>query len=217
MGDRFGLSRISGRVACDRVTLRAMRLVLILVGALLVSEVAEAQERGHALEPSIAVAGTLSTSDDKESEISGDGWLARLEYNLGATSYLAWKPYAGLLMTWGSDDTDPRCKRAVVECEATTQAVLLGSKVRLALPIPWFAPFAEVGLGFSLGYSRTETLQNRRHVNGAINFPLALGVALGPAHSVELSLAMFQLGAARQLALGLSLGFRVPIDVGHDD
>lgn len=196
-----------------------MRLVLIVLGALLASDVAEAQERGHALEPSIAVAGTLPTSDDVESEISGDGWLARLEYSLGATSYLAWKPYAGLLMTWNSDDredADPRCKRAVVECEATTQAVLLGSKVRLALPIPWFAPFAEIGLGFSLGYSRTETLQGRRHVNAAVNFPFALGVALGPAHSVELSLPIYQLGGAKQLAIGFSLGFRIPIDVGHD-
>lgn len=197
-----------------------MRLVLIVLGALLASEVAEAQERGHALEPSIAVAGTLATSDDRESEISGNGWLARLEYNLGATSYIAWKPYAGLLMTSSSDDrddADPRCRRAVVECEATTQAVLLGSKVRFALPIPWFAPFAEFGLGFSLGYSRTETLQSRHHVNAAFNFPLAFGVALGPAHSVELSLPMFQLGGAKQLAIGLSLGFRIPIDVGNDD
>ena len=195
-----------------------MRLVLAFLVAVLTSGVAEAQERGHALEPSIAIAGTLPTSDDSESEISGDGWLARLEYDLGATSYLAWKPYLGLLMTWSSgdrSDMDPRCKRAVVECEATTQAVLLGSKVRLALPIPWFAPFAEIGLGFSLGSSRTETLQSRRHVNAAFNVPFALGVALGPTHSVELSLPLYQLVGAEQLALGLSLGFRIPLDVDH--
>jgi hypothetical protein len=197
-----------------------MRLVLVVLGVLLASEVAEAQERGHALEPSIAIAGTLPTTGDVDSEISGDGWLARLEYSLGATSYFAWKPYAALLMTESSDErkyADPRCKRAVVECEATTQAVLLGSKVRLALPIPWFAPFAEIGLGFSLGYSRTETLYSRHHVNAAFNLPFALGVALGPAHSVELSLPIYQLGGARQLAIGISLGFRIPIDVGHDD
>lgn len=171
-----------------------MRLVLIVLGALLVSEVAEAQQSGHALEPSIAFASTLPTSDDADSEVSGSGWLMRLEYNLGATSYLAWKPYVGLLRTSSSDerkDQDPRCRRAAVECEATTHAVLLGSKLRVALPIPWFAPFAEVGLGLSLGYSRTETLEDRRHVNASFNFPLALGVALGPAHSVELSIPLY--------------------------
>jgi hypothetical protein len=154
-----------------------------------------------------------SYPNDRESDVVGNGFHAKLEYVYGVTSYFAWKPYAGLFMTWQDvDDREQYCKRTF-PCEATSQIVQLGSKLRLAAPIPWLAPFIELGVGLSLGVSRIELGDDERFTSGlGFNLPFALGVALGPEHSVEITIVFYQHYRAEQFLAAFMLGFRIPLE-----
>jgi hypothetical protein len=194
---------------------RPMRVVLLLLAFTLAPAFASAQQAGPAFEPSLGFASSLPNNYDRD--LAGHGFHAKLEYVHSITSYFAWKPYAGLFMTWQDEgDLERYCARLAPRCEATSQIVQLGSKLRLAVPIPWLAPFIELGLGLSAGVSRTETPEERRFTSGlAFNLPFAFGVALGPQHSVEISAAMYQVYRADQFLGAFMLGFHIPLETSE--
>jgi hypothetical protein len=132
------------------------------------------------------------------------------EYVLGITTWFSVRPYAGFI-TASTDKDDIRAFPS--EYEVTTNAFLLGGKVRVLAPIPWFAPFFEIGLGASLGRFKTITsLANTNKKGLALHIPFNLGVALGPKHNIELAFVYYVNPYEEQVSGGAALGFSIPLD-----
>ncbi len=143
-------------------------------------------------------------------DIHGSGFYAQGEYVYGVTKWFGVRPYAALLLTKTSDtDIDP----SLSEYEINSRAFLLGGKIRVAIPIPWFAPYLETGIGASLGSFETITPPTSIEKNGLImHIPFTMGVALGPKHSIEIEFAYYFHPSAKQFNGAMALGLSFPIN-----
>ena len=86
--------------------------------------------------------------------IADDGFFAQGELILKVASWFELRPYAGFILTNsnGKDLNDNPTNE-----KAETKAFLLGGKVRVRAPIPWVAPYVEIGIGTSIGKFETLT------------------------------------------------------------
>jgi hypothetical protein len=147
-----------------------------------------------------------------ESHVDGLGFFAEGEYVFAFSSWAGIRPYAGVLLTW-PDDTDYRCTDPDFDCEVTAKIALIGGKGRLAAPIPWVAPFIELGLGASLGVIRTRTPEEDVETSGAaLHIPFSLGLALGPDHAVEVAFVYYFHPAEHQFSGAAAIGLSFPLD-----
>ncbi len=138
---------------------------------------------------------------------SGTGFYAEGEYALEVASWFMPRAYAGLLLTFPDRGS---CDGSGAPCDVSTKIGFAGGKIRLLAPIPYVAPFIELGLGLSVGVLTTRTPEeDDGSVNLAYNIPVTLGLALGKDHGVEVALAYLVHPAAKQVdgALALSLAF----------
>jgi len=151
---------------------------------------------------------------DEDDDIPSDAglWLSA-EYVSGLASFVSLKAYATFIHA--SEDGEhpgPTCRRDGKDCDVGAHGLMLGGKGRLALPIPWVAPFIELGLGVSGGHFVTDTVAHRFKRNVLFHLPLALGVALGPDYNAEVALAMYQHFAVQQIVFAFTLSLSIPLD-----
>ena len=131
------------------------------------------------------------------------GVLVAGEYAYHLVSFFQLRSYAGVLIT--SPDTDG-CFPAA-HCEVVAKIGFIGVKGRVVIPIPYIAPFIELGLGISGGYLKTELFQIHERTRGlAEHIPFTLGVALGEDHNVELAFSYLFHPAEHQFGGGISAG-----------
>jgi hypothetical protein len=137
----------------------------------------------------------------------GSGLYASAEYAFRASSWFSPRLYGGLLYapTVGSS-----CEPEVSPCDVSGRYVFAGAKARLTAPIPWVAPFAELGLGASVGRfsSRYGTVVDRSATGLTYHVPVAVGLAVGPHHGLELSFQYLVHPALLQTGGGTAIGFR---------
>jgi hypothetical protein len=149
-------------------------------------------------------------SGDDQS-IGGSGVLGGAEYILKSNEWLSPRAYAALLFTF-SEQTE-RCRDQRMACDVSAKLGLLGVKARVTFPIPYVAPFLEVGIGLSLGAMRTRTLKIREKLEGATyHVPVAIGLSLGESRSVDVAFQYWAHPAAKQLNGGLLVGLTFAID-----
>ena len=137
-------------------------------------------------------------------------FFMQAELILKISSWFEISPYAGFINTSASDeDLNGNVTKERVE----TTTFYFGGKARLKAPIPYLAPYIEIGIGLSIGSYLTQTAFYDVDRSGlAYHIPLALGLELGKNNNVDLEiLYLFHLGEA-QFSGMLGVGLIIPLD-----
>lgn len=129
---------------------------------------------------------------------------------MGITSWLDVRPYAGAVFAkTNTDDKEPN----EPDYKSDTNAFLIGAKVRIKAPIPWVAPFIELGYGASIGSFRTFTPNDNIDKSGVIgHVPFSIGLELGPKHNVDLAFTYYYQNSVRQFAGAFAVGLKIPLN-----
>ncbi|WP_281542048.1 hypothetical protein [Maribacter aestuarii] len=151
----------------------------------------------------------LSSPYNSVDEIVDDGLFLQGEYVLGIASWFELRPYAGMILT--SSNGDDINGNPTVE-KAETKAFLIGGKGRISAPIPWVAPYVEIGIGASIGKFETFTAFDDINKSGFIyHIPFAFGLEVGRKNNIDLGLAYYFQPSVQQYAGAFALGISIPI------
>jgi len=185
-----------------------MKKTLIVIVITLTSNLAEAQ---FIKEKSINVqiGYGLSAPNNSIDEIVDDGFFAQGGLVLKVTSWFELRPYAGLIFTNsnGKDINDNPTHE-----KAESKALLLGGKARIRAPIPWVAPYIEIGLGTSIGKFETFTSFDNIHKGGIIyHVPFSFGLELGRNNNVDLGFAYYFQPSVEQYVGAFAVGITFPL------
>lgn len=158
---------------------------------------------GRSIKASIGL-GLSAPYDDVD--LSGSGFYAQGEYIFGISKWFGVRPYAGVIFTSPNENTN------LPEYKVTSDAFLFGGKARIVAPIPYVAPYFEVGVGGSIGKFETYTPFTNLKKNGFLmHIPVSLGLALGKNHSVELEFTYYYHPAVEQYSGALAFGLKFPL------
>ncbi|WP_026810730.1 hypothetical protein [Arenibacter latericius] len=185
-----------------------MRKILNLLIIALISSTIEAQFiKEKAINAQIGYG--LSFPYNSLDEIVDDGFFIQGDLVLKVASWIELKPYAGFIITNsnGKDINDnPTDERAELK------AFLLGGKTRIRAPIPWVAPYLEIGIGTSIGKFETFTAFDNIDKSGIIyHIPFSFGLELGPSNDVDLGFAYYFQPSIKQAAGAFALGISIPL------
>lgn len=142
-------------------------------------------------------------------DIAGTGLYLQGEYVLTISNWFDLRPYAGLILTKANDkDLDG----ISTPYFSTTNAFLFGGKARVTIPIPWVAPYFELGIGGSLGKFKTFTPNTIINKSGLIyHIPISIGLQLGPKHNIDIAFTYYTQETVRQVVGALAIGFTFPL------
>lgn len=186
-----------------------MRIKLMVMTLLLTTWYAEAQFiKEQAV--NVLIGYGLTAPYYSVDEIADSGFYAQGEWILTPASWVDFRPYAGLILTSsdGKDiNDDPTDERA------ESKALLLGGKARVKAPIPWVAPYLEIGIGTSIGNFETQTTYSAFDRTGIVyHVPFAFGLELGRNHSVDLGFTYYFQPSVEQFAGAFAVGMSFPVD-----
>ena len=180
----------------------------LLIILFLISNLAQAQlikEKSINAQIGYAISAPYNSLDD----IAGDGFFLQGELVLKTASWFELRPYAGFIFT-NSNGKDLSGNPTNESTES--QAFLLGGKARLRAPIPWVAPYLEIGLGASIGTFETLTAFDNIDKSGIVyHIPFSLGLELGKDHNVDLGLAYYFQPSVQQFAGAFAVGISIPL------
>ncbi|MCD0467924.1 hypothetical protein [Flavobacterium sp. ENC] len=195
------------------LTLRSIFICMLLI--ILSSNQAKAQATGNAIKASIGFGSSSSYyledyGNQDEIDVIGGGLYFQGEYIIGVKSWLSIRPYAGALFT--SVDKNQNLQNQP-QYKVTTNAFLLGGKIRLCAPIPWVAPFIEGGIGTSIGKFETITpAVNFNKSDILLHIPFSIGLAIGRRNNFEIAISGYFHPAAKQSSGVFALGYTFPLD-----
>lgn len=196
------------------VTLRNPFLIIIFI--LFFSNLAKAQPGiGKSIKGTIGFASSSSYYIENygaqdEIDVMGGGLYIQGEYIFGITSWFGVRPYAGGIFT--SVDKNPDLQNQP-QYRVTTNAFLVGGKVRFCAPIPWVAPFIEGGIGASIGKFETLTPGvNFDKSDVLVHIPFSIGLAIGRKNNFEIGISGYFHPAAKQSNAVLAAGYTFPLD-----
>lgn len=183
-----------------------MKRTYILILAILSFTQVNAQLiKGKSIDVSIGRG--ISTPYD-DIEIYGYGFYLQGEYVLTIASWIDIRPYAGLILTKSVEN-----KRDPSEYKSNANAFLIGGKTRLKAPIPWVAPYIEIGIGASIGSFETITPWTHIEENGVLmHMPVSIGLELGPKHNFDIAFTYYFHERAQQFAGAMAVGFSIPLN-----
>ncbi len=151
----------------------------------------------------------LSAPYNSTDNIVDDGFFAQGELIFKATSWVEFRPYLGIIIT-NSNGED--LNGTPTDEKAESKALLVGGKVRLRAPIPWVAPYIEIGVGTSIGSFTTLTTFDAIEKSGLIyHTPFSLGLELGRNHNVDVGLAYYYQPSVQQYVGALAIGITIPL------
>ena len=185
-----------------------MKKAVILIVILLISNIANAQ---FIKEKSITaqIGYAITVPDNGEDNVINSGFYAQGELMLKVTSWFSIRPYAGLILT-NSNEKDVNDQPTDERGE--TKAFLLGGKGRVRAPIPWVAPYVEVGIGTSIGKFETVTAFDAIDKSGIIyHIPFSLGLELGKNHNVDVGFVYYFQPSVEQYVGALAVGITFPL------
>ncbi len=151
----------------------------------------------------------LSVPYDSADAIVNDGFFAQGEFVLKATSWVEFRPYAGFILT-NSDGKD--LDDNPTDEKAESKAFLLGSKARVRAPIPWIAPYFEIGIGASIGRFETLTAFDNIDKSGIIyHIPISFGLELGRNNNTDIGLSYYFQPSVEQFVGAFAIGITFPL------
>ncbi|MBR9757272.1 MAG: hypothetical protein GYB39_04260 [Algicola sp.] len=186
-----------------------MKKTLIILIIVLTSNLAEAQ---FIKEKSInaQIGYGISVPYESVDDIANRGFFAQGELVLKVTSWFELRPYAGFILTSsnGKDLNDNPTDE-----KAESKAFLLGGKARVRAPIPWVAPYVEIGIGTSIGKFETLTAFDNIDKGGIIyHIPFAFGLELGKNNNVDLGLTYYFQPSVEQFVGAFAVGITFPLN-----
>ena len=186
-----------------------MKKTLILLIIILTSNIVEAQ---FIKEKSInaQVGYGLSAPYNSVDEVVDDGFFAQGELVLKVKSWIEFRPYAGFILT-SSNGED--LNGNPTDEKAETKAFLLGGKIRVRAPIPWVAPYVEIGIGTSIGKFETLTAFDNIDKSGIIyHIPFSFGLELGKNNNVDLGFAYYFQPSVEQYVGAFAVGITFQVN-----
>ncbi|MGL2998984.1 outer membrane beta-barrel protein [Flavobacterium sp. RSSB_23] len=143
-------------------------------------------------------------------DVSGSGFYAQGEYVYNLTKWFGLRPYAGVILTSPDDNKDQQFPG---DFQVSTKAFVLGGKARVAAPIPWVAPYFEVGIGASMGSFKTITPEFNIKKSGVLlHVPFSIGLALGRKHNFDVGFTYYIHDAAEQFNGAFAIGYSIPLE-----
>ena len=186
-----------------------MKKNLIVLLILLTSTIANAQ---FIKEKSInaQIGFGLTFPFDSTDDLGDKGFFAQSELVLKITNWVDFRPYAGFIITNSNGkDLDGNPTNQIAE----SQAFLLGAKSRIRIPIPYVAPYVEIGIGTSIGKFKTLTAIHDYDKTGIVyHVPISLGLELGRKHSVDIGFTYFYHPSVRQYSGAFAVGLTFPLN-----
>ncbi|WP_179353811.1 hypothetical protein [Winogradskyella vidalii] len=186
-----------------------MKKTLIILIIVLTSNLAEAQfvkEKSINAQIGYGVSFPYNSIDD----VADDGFFAQGELVLKVTSWFELRPYAGFILT-NSDGKDLNDNPTNEIAES--KAFLLGGKARVRAPIPWVAPYVEIGIGTSIGKFETLTAFDNIDKGGIIyHIPFAIGLELGKNNNVDLGFTYYFQPSVQQFVGAFAVGITFPLN-----
>ncbi|WP_420399776.1 outer membrane beta-barrel protein [Flagellimonas sp.] len=185
-----------------------MKNIITLLPLLLLTTFAKAQnDRSRFINAQIGYG--LSAPYHSVDEVVDDGFFVQGEYGGNITSWLQTKGYLGLILTRaGMEDLNGNPTNEGTE----SRAFLVGAKARLRAPIPWVSPYAEIGIGTSIGNFVTYTgFTNIRREGIVYHIPFSVGLLLGPKNSVDLGLMYYFQPDVEQYVGAFAVGLSIPL------
>ena len=185
-----------------------MRKTLILLVITLTSNLVEAQ---FIKEKSInaQIGFGMSAPNNSVDEVVDSGFFAQGELVLKVASWIEFRPYVGFITTSsnGKDLNDNPTDE-----KAESKAFLLGAKTRVRAPIPWIAPYVEIGIGTSIGKFETLTAFDNIDQSGIIyHIPFSLGLELGKNNNVDLAFTYYFQPSVEQYVGAFAVGLTFPL------
>jgi hypothetical protein len=199
----FPDARVAGR-RCQRAACLAALLTLLVAPRV---DARDEEETPHVLGVTAGLGFTFPADDTIDDDAIGNGGFGEVEYIYQRLEWLTPRAYAGAVLTW------PVADCGYNPCDVSSKIGFVGVKGRLLAPIPYLAPFIELGVGASLGSlsTRVATLVDVEESGLMYHIPFALGLVLGKSREVELSLAYLFHPAQEQYIGALALGFTFPL------
>jgi hypothetical protein len=151
----------------------------------------------------------LSSATSQGDTALAEGFYGAGEFGVALGEWVSPRLYGGLLMTF---PVQQGCQLAT-GCDVSDKIAFVGGKVRFLAPIPYVAPFVELGLGLSAGSLRTLDVGVDKSLAGiTYHIPFALGLAVGKEHNIEIALSYLFHPAVSSFAGGIAVGLRLPVD-----
>ena len=148
----------------------------------------------------------LTVADYGLTDSYDDGLFLQGELVLKVLSWVELRPYAGIIYT-SSGGNEP------LDDIVTSKALLLGGKTRVRAPIPWVAPYVEIGMGTSIGKFETLTPFDNIERSGLIyHIPFSLGLELGRRNNFDLGFTYFFQPTVEQYAGAVAIGLTFPLN-----
>lgn len=142
-------------------------------------------------------------------DVISSGFYAEGEYVFGIKKWFSVRPYAGFIST--SPD-DYNTTENLLEYQVSSKSFFFGGKARIAAPIPWFAPYIEIGIGASIGSFVTYTPIKNIEKNGLLmHIPVTIGVALGRKNNFDIAFNYYFHNSVEQFNGAATIGFSFPI------
>lgn len=182
---------------------------LTLPAALLAAPSVRAEPTPHHLQLSAGLGLTFLEDEELDGvDTTGTGGFGEVEYAYRQVEWATPRAYVGALLTRANGDCP------LSPCDVSAQIGFLGVKGRLLAPIPYVAPFFELGLGASIGTltTRAASVVDIEQNGIMYHIPVALGLALGAHREVELSLQYLFHPEQRQFGGAWAIGFGFPLE-----
>ena len=187
------------------------KTIILAFFILLFSNYLKAQPRvGEFINASIGYGISAVNNSNDDTTANGSGFYAQGEYVMGLTKWFGLRPYAGFVIT---DASESDIKQNQPLYMATSKALLVGGKVRLAAPIPYVAPYIELGVGASFGTFKTFTPNSSIEKKGVVaHIPFSLGLSMGKKHTVDFAFTYYFHPSVNQYSGAVALGFTIPME-----
>lgn len=157
-----------------------------------------------------ATIGASTIYEYEDSDITGNGAYIQGEYVWAPKTWFGLRPYVGFLYAKGeADNQDPNA----TPYKLSSTAFLIGGKARFSAPIPWVAPYLELGIGASIGSFETHTPLTQLKKSGVLmHVPVSFGLAIGRHHNFDLEVLVYFHEGAEQIADVFAIGYSFPLD-----
>ena len=182
--------------------------LILTILSILVFNLSNAQPReGKFIEGSVGFGLVVPLEDF---DIETDGFYLQGEYVMGITTWFGVRPYTGVILSSG-DVKNQLTNETTYSIKSN--AFLIGIKTRLCAPIPWVAPYFEVGIGASIGSLETFTPYTNLEKSGVLShIPFSLGLAIGKQHRFEIEFCYYYHNAVEQFSGAFAFGYAFPLD-----